>query len=477
MQAGGFWGLGSLMFFVFGGAYALSCCCRKPTYRNAKKADTCCARNCGSRCGYLTTVTLLTAAMLAAITFVARYSSGVGDGIAALNDVKGLLYNSSRWVNTDLASSLTAVTNSTTELQAAAVTAGAPPNVITDIDTMLTAVTASGAAVTSLGSTLAAVVSDLDAQVRTDPANDNQFKPPTDGSYVDLSAAKYGLSVGAWVLVGLALFWFLLQAAFLRATKCAAILFKVALFVTLIAAVLVLVLNGIVYAAALIGSDICVEPTTVVTRALNATSGTGASLAADSLAFYANCAAQPGLAPAGAYASAVDSSAQLVAAFVDLAAVSSAVAPYPALQPLVDQISANLSAANATLNLLTDAISCTPVSGLWDRLITGLCGGIEGVVELALALSATSFLLLFILGFGAAVCYHHPGDAVDIEEVQDKYGSLDGIKKDNPYASIVSPGASYQNGGPAKGVAARFSAAPTGAAAPTAGAARTYEWK
>jgi hypothetical protein len=232
---------------------------------------------------------------------------------------------------------------------------------------------------------------------------------------IDLNSGRYGLSYGAWSLVGVTLFWVLLNMSVLSATKFSALLFKTCSCVNLSASVLVTILAGIVYVPALVGSDICVDPAAAV-KAIFSNSTLVAPLARDSLIYYSQCSAG-GVAPAGAVLAASDALAQINTASSQISAFGAIVSGDPQLDPLVVSMAASINLANVSTIALADSVACGTLSSVWALLISGLCTNtVFSIDTMTLCLGAGAVVAFFWLSTTAHLLRNHPGDlALDLE--------------------------------------------------------------
>lgn len=189
-----------------------------------------------------------------------------------------------------------------------------------------------------------------------------------------------------------------------------------------------------VVVVALVGSDVCVDPASAVSRVLfNSTlvAGGAAPALGPSVAYYLQGGAACGDAPAGSVSALLAASQANVTASLDLvSAVAGDLAP--ALQPLASVLTSGLLAVNATLGELAADVDCSVLHGLWLALLAALCGaGMPAAVGLAAALLVASAGLLVALCASVRLCRAHPGDepeavqpTVDVVETMRAGGGL-----------------------------------------------------
>lgn len=409
LQAGGVWSLAALYLVIFFIAFVSACCCRR---RLAKDADTACARGvacCSGRTCHVLSSTFFVVTLAASMAYTGSFFSGVVkifDGISAVKSVVSL---AAVEVQSGLEPSLQTLTSTATQVEG--LSQGQPYS--TQAQALLKATQDALASAIDLGKTLNSTAqlfaaSDLTIDV---PSSNIPSLPAN----IDLNSGRYGLSYGAWSLVGVTLFWVLLNMSVLSATKFSALLFKTCSCVNLSASVLVTILAGIVYVPALVGSDICVDPAAAV-KTIFSNSTLVAPLARDSLIYYSQCSAG-GVAPAGAVLAASDALAQINTASSQISAFGAIVSGDPQLDPLVVSMAASINLANVSTIALADSVACGTLSSVWALLISGLCTNtVFSIDTMTLCLGAGAVVAFFWLSTTAHLLRNHPGDlALDLE--------------------------------------------------------------
>jgi hypothetical protein len=387
--------LAALVAIVFGITYPVGCCCpcrkgRGPLYNW-----------CGVRGVYVLLSLATTCMLIGPLVFVGKVNTGLADTVDAMQNLNGILGNASTLLSGPIVGGFNDMVATAAAMQTAAQSQSAPPQVQATIASFLAAATTADGQAASAASSLNATATNLGGNF-------------LNGGRLDLDAARHGVSIGGWVLMGLAALWALLMTATLRKTRCAAVSFKVMSTCTYGAGVLVIILLGLFYAVALVGSDVCYDPSAAVTRVLNVTNASPD--AAATLEYYTQCGAPNStLAPEGAYASALDAVARLQTASADLASVQSAIdgssGALSYLSPYVASLNTSVLAVTANSTVLTASIACAPLNAVWGQLETGMCSeGVFFVILTTLLLAASSALFVLLLSFGAALIFHHPGD-------------------------------------------------------------------
>ena len=423
LQAGGVWALAAIFLLVFGLTFAAACCCRKRLPADDADASAY-ARGvgcCSGRACYFFTALAFAGGLAAAMAYTGTFFAGVGNLLTGLVSFRDYLVAQSSNVNGPLLGNLTGL--SSLAQQVATDTAGGPYEA--DANALASSAASAAAFAASLGAQLNSTASLLtgDFALAFDAASAGaaaSVAAVTVPSKIELGALRYGLSYGSWALLATVVAWMLMHAAMLAATPCAARLFKACSVLTLVSAVLVTVLLGLVYIPALMGADVCAAPAQAVASVLNASSAD--ALAADTFNFYSQCAvanaAGSPLAPAGAYADALDSQVQLESASAQLAGFVAVAGGDPTLGPLLASMVVSLAGANASLALLLVAVQCAPLASTWATVLSGLCGGaVFGMAAMTCCLACGVVLLFILLIATAHVMLHHPGDlSADAQE-------------------------------------------------------------
>ncbi|RYG50583.1 hypothetical protein EON67_05015 [archaeon] len=218
------------------------------------------------------------------------------------------------------------------------------------------------------------------------------------------------LSNGVWTggIVSLSLYlgFFALVALTLKAARCCAVTFKVCYVVLILVALLTFVFAGMFTAVTIVGSDICVAPSSSIISIANATGASAQTTA--TLTYYTTCGNDATVQPMGAYAQLLDGKAQVDDAAATLDTFPESSGPY---QAYVDMLRGNFSTVNGTLSGLVTSISCTPVNNIYQDLLVALCsGGINATLTVMALAIAASIIVFFLLISAARLCCAHPGD-------------------------------------------------------------------
>jgi hypothetical protein len=221
----------------------------------------------------------------------------------------------------------------------------------------------------------------------------------------------------------------------------------------------------------IMGSDVCFAPTTSLMTLLSQTGTTG--LPADTLSYYLQCGANPGMAPIGALDLIAQNSGQLTTAATQAQSLADQVAANPSapgLAPLSNpsltyhpsDMASGLNNANSALGSVSAALACTPIDALISTLFTGLCNdGISTMIALFKILIAAAVLLVIQLGIGVDLCCYHPGHAAAWEE--DEAGGAPAAGKggieltgaNKPGLVLATPAGGYAVAVPVHGQGAR----------------------
>jgi hypothetical protein len=435
----------------------LSCCCCA-----GRKRGCCGART--SSLFYVFGVLCFATAIAATFVYGSAFSKGAVEIISSLSDVTTLLSDATQSLP-PLSSEAGLAAGAANELYTQALALGAPQADLDAITALQTGCIQLEEGAASLYSALNNTVNEMK---RDFPSGGVGSETPwgtvpltaegwTTGLTVSSGrSALFTLTFGLGTAVLMAALLSLLLVAPFKMSAC---LFRTALPCTLLAAVLVMLVTGVMYAAALGGSDFCADNTASILRVLNATtSGEGAAVTAASVSYYSACAASPGLSPAGVFASAVQANNTVASAQAQTQAFAAIVASTPALAsllPYIDAVAVHVNSASATTASITAAVSCAPVSAVWASLVITVCSATveKGINRTYLAFAAASAALFVVLAASAALCCSHPGDEMTRADKDAAYAQ--GVE-DLRAARVQSMGAGAKYGKVPSGVAPRM---------------------
>lgn len=409
MQAGGLLAMGAIVLLGFGVALAVSrLCCR-----TAKSAGGCCC--CCRPVSYCLLSLVAFGCVGGALYLFSTWRGGVTDAIAALKGFSGVLGSASGTVSGPLVGSLASLSANADSLASACAAAGGACSsqlpAISDVQAQASSTLAS---VTALGATLASAAAGFQRSLGL--SADAPFQ---------LDAIKSAVEQYVFIGLGVAAGWLLVHLAALSPTKATACAFRASTVCTLLLSAGLPVLAGVLYAVALVGSDVCVAPASTLVRLLN-TTGASSPLAASTFAYYTTCSA----GGSGGGGGGGDASSQISSASSALAQATSSVASLnaslgagdpglaAALAPLLASITGDLVGANASVALLSGStLACAPVSGIYNSLLNALCGtAVTGVAETFIPTVVASITVVFLLCYAVSLCANHPGDGPPVDE-------------------------------------------------------------
>lgn len=181
---------------------------------------------------------------------------------------------------------------------------------------------------------------------------------------------------------------------------------------------LIIILTGVYYAIAIIGSDVCVAPNDVLWSLASKTGAAGGA-AGDTLSYYLHCGANPALPPMGAYKLLLDNMDTIDGVVEQVTSLDDQIQANPndpawsAMGPTYPHWAAtNISSAGMAIHTIADrVVSCAHIDPIISKLWDGVCnGGFATVGYMFRILIAASVLLIVQLGIGVDVCCFHPGD-------------------------------------------------------------------
>lgn len=390
--------IGGLCFLTYAIVNSLSLCCRSRATADKPRSS------CGNMCRcifnptfwYIGAVVVMlagTAAALAQVNSLRSTIDSVGNSLTSFTD---LLTSASVRVSNELTNNLQNTSDILGRLKNDCVPLGCAGQIQPIIDSVQQSLNSSG----SLASQLNSSVTAINAKLQT-------------GS---ISINKVGENVyrGGAISLGLFFGFLALTVIALCPKRACACTFRVCNIFVVITFLLVYIFAGIFMSAALIGSDICVDPSNALISVANLTSA-GPSATA-TLSYYSTCVdatgtAAPPTTASGAAWQLVNGANQFNAALSSLDTFSSD--PLYALLPPADTAAVNASiiATGASIRAVVGAVSCAPVNGIYYNLVQSLCNtGVHAIIA-TWALSTAACILMFVIATSASrLCWRHPGD-------------------------------------------------------------------
>jgi len=407
--SGAYFAVGIAAFFIFFFVYSFACACRSKTRRAAKGG--CCSTFCGvlfgPRLWFLIAAIVMLGGTSAALSQVTAFRSSVDKAVSALDDFDSILNTANNLVNSSLTPALDSTLAAITAFSASAPVGGWPAPVQSAITSMQAQVTDGSTNTAAVASRLASLTSAIDGTVHSSSSN------PLDVHTLGTRVFQGGVTALA-IFLGFVLF----SVFGLPGTKCGASFFRWFDACGLVLSVLlVCIFAGLFMAIALVGSDVCVDPSTAVLAIANQTnSGT---LAMDTLTYYTGCGANPGLPPLGAYSDVTLGESSLVNGLSTYASMLSAVNSTAEAHPAIEWIGGNLTAANVSIAALADTLRCAPLADVYDRVLDAICStGIVAVIKTWALATAAVILIFAMVSAGARLCWSHPGDPLDPQDEQ-----------------------------------------------------------
>lgn len=426
--AGVYFALGIVFFLAFTAVGLLALCCR--TRRDTTKEHSGCGSFCrlvfGPRVWYVLALIALVGVSAAAIQQVTAFRNMVNDSVDTLDRLDGLLTNTSTLVGNQLVPNLQSMQTTLGNLRTEA--ANNNNNILVQVvDNMLTntgsAITTTSKAATDLNTT----ASSLNDKLHNGDTNVN-----------DLGQKVF---IGGVAALGCFLGFLLISGLGLIKSPCCATYFRVCNVFLVLAILLVYIFTGLFMAVSIVSSDVCVDPSGAITRITDLANPGADSI--NTLQFYTTCGNGTNVAPVGAYASALNSSALLDNMVYYLDQANGAYGNDPNYSPYFTTLYSDVGTTNSTLQSVLGAVSCAPVYGLYTDMLNALCTTGAVAVVTVWALGTAACVIIFILvTSGARLCWRHPGDETD-DGHNTRAGAV--FAQNAAYAApLTQPGASYQ---------------------------------
>jgi len=242
-------------------------------------------------------------------------------------------------------------------------------------------------------------------------------------------------------------------------TKCACRWFAACNVFIVISLLITFIFGGMFAAVTIVSSDICVAPTDGIVTIANAI--TTDAVVVDTLSYYTTCGNGSYIAPKGAYAQVLNGSLFLTGAQEGLNAVSAALTGDNRWTTYISDVQGGINNSNSTMQVVISDVSCTPVYGIYSTILTATCSnGINALVTIW-ALASAACVLIFILVVSAArLCFHHPGNLEDKEDISTGNVYL-GVASSTgvlPTHRVITDGSALGYAAPPQHAAARVSA-------------------
>lgn len=446
--AAAYFAIGALLFILYMVLNCAALCCRsRATNKPHSSVGNCCRAIFNPSAWYIVGVIVIAAVTAAAMSRMSAFKDTVTTTANGLDSLQSILGATGAFASGPLSANMSSVNASLTVLYDDAVANGAPPADLNALAGMITGAQSAGTSAAALGAQLTGAASALNSKLRAGKVNVGQL-----GQRV---------FVGGIAVLGLFFGYLLLTTVTLIRTPCCAKVFRFCAFITTIVFLLVWIFAGIFLGVSLVGSDVCVAPSSAISKTINATHGAVDGTAADTLTYYTSCASANGtVSPptAGALLQLQLGQVQFdstVAAFASFA--TGPTGQNPALAVEVAATNAALNAAGEALKQIALQASCTPVNSIYQTSIGAVCntGIAHGIVEVWAFATAACILLFIITTSAARLVWRHPGDPP--------------AKTGDPREEIVrggGPAPTYIAMGPSTGAAAAYSSPATAAAAP-----------
>lgn len=409
--AGGIFALAALLLIIFAFVYLGGLCCKRCRRKRVRKPTITLAQKvCGRRGAFLFFTLLNIGLLFGILGNTTRMKTGLQDmgdaldGFINLLTVNGDLMAASNGAS--LMSGMLGAKAAALDLKAATITANPPQAAATE---------ASAQTIADGANTAATAAGDIGDLMLSAADQLTKVKGKVDIAAIgeQLGSGSYAVpAIFAVILIGIALT--------LTASKCCSFVYKLVAPLDILFTFLITILAGAFYAIGLIGSDMCAAPATGFERMLNATGASSDPMIGGTMSYYTGCGANPGMAPAGAYAMMITNLGQVQSA-IDAAATANATvngpnSPYASnyvySRPYFADIIGNLTVANTSLTtMVTSGAACGAFDPVWSSLLKALCnGGIATVIVIFQVLIAASVLLVINVAIGADICFYHPGD-------------------------------------------------------------------
>jgi hypothetical protein len=214
-------------------------------------------------------------------------------------------------------------------------------------------------------------------------------------------------------VTALALFLGLLVLALpgLLANPCAAKYFYACNWVLVAAVLLTYVFAGMFVAVGVVSSDVCVAPSPALVSL--AKLGNPGQSALDTVSFYTSCG-MPGatVAPAGAYASVLNGSANIATAVANANAFANDpfIQGNPGYAPYTQSLQTQLGAASNSVAAVAAYANCSAVFSIYNDMVTSLCTkGAPAVITVWALATAGCLMMLIIVAAAARLVWKHPG--------------------------------------------------------------------
>lgn len=410
-QAGGMLAAAVLIFLIYGIVFLAGCCCPARQVATTKRCIC-----CFPRLGYVISSLMLIAALGPGLAYIMHFDTGFESLANGLTSMKNLLVTSSATVSGPLLTSAVVLNVTAADMAAAAAGTSAQADANSLAAAASSAVSTAVSLAAMLNGTVASIIEGFDIENSASSVIDGAVSKGNDGAFkVEIGSIRYGFTYATVSLLATVLGWMVITFILLMPNKCSERLFKGFSVITLGGGTLIVLCAALLYVPAIMGSDICMAPTTSINNILNQTGADGTAV--DTWNYYTQCGGNPALAPIGAYGQAVNSVAEIQSAMVSLSAVNATINAdpnnpnYQPLKPYLTVLSSQLQDVNATMNTLVSGISCAPVSSIWYTMEDGLCNGaIVAVIMVFLCLAAASFIILFLLSFTACLITRHHVD-------------------------------------------------------------------
>lgn len=428
LQAGAFATVAGVSFILFTVVYILGCCCCSG--KVSGKAASCRGLGCAGGV-YLFTSALLLASSLTAVLYTVKFDDGGSTFLGAFEQLTGLLVNTTNLLPPLIASSASlSSTAALTYTEAQAL--GASQSILNGILDIQNDATGVAQGTATLYSSLNDTISSLQSGLRTEGDGD-VFHPSTPSNDINAGSVDRGAFRLAIGIAGVALTWAVFSACVLAPNRVSACLFKATSCLSILITTLFLLATGVLYALALFGSDICIDPAGSLITVLNATSAD--VVATESVRYYSTCAVlnpPVPVPPMGLLAQAISVRDGFQAAVIAINAFNASVSADPSLQPLlplVVDVSNNASVAVVASQAITDGIACTPVANVWNTFTAALCQRfVLSIAQTFLCFCGASAMMLVMLCAGARINCAHPGSAGGPSREQQYQTAMDDLR-------------------------------------------------